>query len=269
MNADGSVVTQEFVGLKALSPGALVGTRTNQHGEQVYLPGMNYSRNIGTFKTRRRSRAAQGQTVAHRDRASTCDLTPNQVINMGRVGRAEFQKETGPELAAGGRLDRADAVEDQPGEPRRSGARSCSTTIPNAPFDLNSPQNKWNTIDKDNTTPDRLRPDRRRVLRALDEHQHGEPNPQDPTNTNTPFNHGCTALETASANFERLLIATEIIGFDRVFDPPESLSELSVWGLEQHRPAGAPVIRSPARTASSATTSSCSTTTRWTSRSRR
>src|SRR5262245_10053148 len=48
--------------------------------------------------------------------------------------------------------------------------------------------------------------------------------------TGTPFNHGCTALETASANFERLLIATEIIGFDRVFDPPESLQELSVWG---------------------------------------
>src|SRR5262245_26009550 len=48
--------------------------------------------------------------------------------------------------------------------------------------------------------------------------------------TGTPFNHGCTALETASANFERLLISTEIIGFDRVFDPPESLQELSVWG---------------------------------------
>src|SRR4029453_19653097 len=52
MNADGSVVTQEFVGLKALSPGALIGTRTNpKTGVQVYLPGINYSRNIGQFKT--------------------------------------------------------------------------------------------------------------------------------------------------------------------------------------------------------------------------
>ncbi|HXZ86181.1 MAG TPA: hypothetical protein VEI82_11900, partial [Myxococcota bacterium] len=46
----------------------------------------------------------------------------------------------------------------------------------------------------------------------------------------TPFNRGCTALETASANFERLLISQEIIGFDRIFDPPESLTELSNWG---------------------------------------
>ena len=56
MNADASVVTQEFVGLKALSPGALVGTRTNGHGVQVYLPGINYSRNIGAFKAGDRSR---------------------------------------------------------------------------------------------------------------------------------------------------------------------------------------------------------------------
>ena len=43
----------------------------------------------------------------------------------------------------------------------------------------------------------------------------------------TPFNQTCTALETISANFERLQISAEIIGQDRLFDPPESLDELS------------------------------------------
>jgi hypothetical protein len=42
----------------------------------------------------------------------------------------------------------------------------------------------------------------------------------------TPFNLGCTVLETVSANLERLNIAIEIIGQDRVFDAPESLAEL-------------------------------------------
>ena len=42
----------------------------------------------------------------------------------------------------------------------------------------------------------------------------------------TPFNETCTALETASANYERLIIAQSIIGQDRVFDPPETLAEL-------------------------------------------
>jgi hypothetical protein len=37
---------------------------------------------------------------------------------------------------------------------------------------------------------------------------------------------GCTNLEIISANFERLSIANEIIGGDDVFDPPESLAEI-------------------------------------------
>jgi hypothetical protein len=41
------------------------------------------------------------------------------------------------------------------------------------------------------------------------------------------FDSGCTDLETATANFERLWIAFDILGYDRVPDPPESLEELS------------------------------------------
>jgi hypothetical protein len=37
---------------------------------------------------------------------------------------------------------------------------------------------------------------------------------------------GCTALEVVSANLERLTMASEIIGPDRVFDPPQTVAEL-------------------------------------------
>jgi hypothetical protein len=226
MNADGSVVTQEFVGLKALSPGALVGTRTNQHGEQVYLPGINYSRNIGTFK----AVSVAGTPPVAIETGQYLDLTPNQVIKMGRVGRAQFQKEQDPNsLQADG------WIEPMPWKINKEAKDKWGAIVfdndPNAPYDLNSPLNKWNTIDKNNTHPtayDQI--DGEYCARWMNTRLTSS-DTQDPTNTNTQFNHGCTALETASANFERLLVATEIIGFDRVFDPPESLTELSNWGL--------------------------------------
>ena len=226
MNADGSVVTQEFVGLKALSPGALVGTRTNQHGVQVYLPGMNYSRNIGESKA---VIDPDSGGLVSIETGQYLDLTPTQVINMGRVGRAEFQKESDPNsLQADGWIEPMPWKID-PKAKQKWGAIVFQND-PNAPFDLNSPLNVWNTIDETNTNPtayDQI--DGEYCARWMNTSTASN-NPTDPTNTNTPFNHGCTALETASANFERLLIATEIIGFDRVFDPPESLAELSVWG---------------------------------------
>ena len=226
MNADGSVVTQDFTGLKALSSGALIGTRTNQHGVQVYLPGMNYSRNIGEFKAVRNPQS--GEPVAI-ETGQYLNLTPTQVINMGRVGRAQFQKESDPNsLQADGWIEPMPWKVD-PHLKQKYGAIVFQND-PNAPFDLNSPLNVWNTIDPDNTHPtayDQI--DGEYCVRSMN-HSVTSTNPLDPANTNTPFNHGCTGLETASANFERLLISTEIIGFDRVFDPPESLGELSVWG---------------------------------------
>ncbi len=224
MNADGSVVTQEFVGLKALSPGALIGTRTNQHGVQVYLPGMNYSRN-GTFI----SVTASQETVAI-EQGVYLPITPSQVINLGRVGRAEFQKEADPNsLQADGWIEPMPWKVD-PKAKKKWGAIVFQND-PNAPFDLNSPLNVWNTIDKKNSHPtayDQI--DGEYCARWMNPSSATNFDPADPANTYTPFNHGCTVLETASANFERLLIANEIIGFDRVFDPPESLAELSVWG---------------------------------------
>lgn len=40
------------------------------------------------------------------------------------------------------------------------------------------------------------------------------------------FDRGCTALEGVSANFERFTTALAIIGGDRTFDPPETLTEV-------------------------------------------
>ena len=227
MNADASVVTQEFVGLKALSPGALIGTRTNGHGVQVYLPGMNYSRNIGEFKDVIDQDSGLPVKV---ETGQYLNLTPSQVINMGRVGRAQFQQESDPNTV------QADGwIEPMPWKINKEAKDKWGAIVfdndPNAPYDLNSPLNKWNTIDKNNTHPtayDQI--DGEYCARWMNTRLTSS-DTQDPTNTNTPFNHGCTALETASANLERLLIATEIIGFDRVFDPPESLGELSNWGL--------------------------------------
>ena len=240
MNADGSVVTQEFTGLKALSPGALVGTRTNpKTGEQVYLPGINYSRNIGSFKE---VPDIDNGGVVLIETGQYLDLTPNQVIKMGRVGRAEYQKESDPNsLQADG------WIEPMPWKVDAKAKQKWGAIVfqndPNAPFDLKSPLNVWNTIDKNNTHPtayDQI--DGEYCARWMNI-SFTSPDPLDPSNTSTPFNHGCTALETASANFERLLIATEIIGFDRVFDPPESLGELYTWGLNNTalQPHGDPI----------------------------
>ncbi len=41
----------------------------------------------------------------------------------------------------------------------------------------------------------------------------------------TFFDEGCTKLETLSSNYIRTLIAVEIVGKDRVLDPPETLEE--------------------------------------------
>jgi hypothetical protein len=86
MNADGSVITQEFVALKALSPGALVGTKLDQNERLRYLPGINFSRN-GQLTTV----PGPGGIQVPIEQGEYLDLTPNQVIDLGRVGRAEYQ----------------------------------------------------------------------------------------------------------------------------------------------------------------------------------
>src|SRR5262249_36857681 len=88
-----------------------------------------------------------------------------------------------------------------------------------------SPLNKWNLINTKVQSPSINTPfdnvDGEYCARWMNQSE-SQPDPI--------FARGCTALERASANFERLLIATEIIGFDRVFDPPESIAGLKASG---------------------------------------
>ena len=54
---------------------------------------------------------------------------------------------------------------------------------------------------------------------------------------------GCTNIEMVAANIERLLIATDIIGGDRTFDPPETLAEMlsMLDGDDQNDPFSDPI----------------------------
>ncbi|HTO53719.1 MAG TPA: hypothetical protein VMR50_10050 [Myxococcota bacterium] len=216
LNADPSVVTQEFVGLKALEPGALVGTRRLPNGDLAYLPGINYSRN-GTFKfvtvpgVGAPVQIEQGQYLG---------LTPDQVLKMGREGRARYQIDPNNPRQADG------WIEPMPWQVDKSLEKKFGAIVflndPNNPFDPNSPLNKWNLIDKNIKGPgtNYNNVDGEYCARWM--------NNQNFNDFNTPFNQGCTGLEVASANFERLLVATEIVGFDHIFDPPESLAELKI-----------------------------------------
>jgi len=216
MNADASVVTQEFVALKALEPGALVGTRTLADGRQVYLPGINYSRN-GTFQIVQNP--LDTLNPAHIEVGSYLNLTPQQVINMGRVGRAEFQNDPNNPRQADG------WIEPMPWKIDEAAKKKWGAIVfemdPNNPLSLTSPANHFNLINPSGPV----------AYQNIDGEYCGRwMNTLNQDDAITPFNHGCTALEIASANFERLLISQEIIGTDRTFDPPESLTELVNWG---------------------------------------
>src|SRR5262249_8180246 len=90
MNADASVVTQEFSAIKALEPGALVGTRMNPTtGQLEYLPGINYSRN-GSFRLQQDPLAPFNPPEII-ETGAYLNLTPDQVLKMGREGRARYQ----------------------------------------------------------------------------------------------------------------------------------------------------------------------------------
>jgi hypothetical protein len=213
MNADASVITQEFVGIKALSPGALVGTRQKQNQKLYYQPGINYSRNGTTVSVP--GPAGQPMTV---EQGSYLNITPDQVIKMGRVGRAQYQTDPNNPREADGWVEPMPWTVNQ--DYLKKFGAIVFNTDPNAPFDLNSPLNKWNLIDK-NQPVTYSNIDGEYCARWMNTQNQGD--------VSTPFNAGCTGLEAASANFERLLIATEIIGADRMFDPPESLKELGNW----------------------------------------
>jgi len=225
MNADASVVTQEFVGLKALSPGALVGTRLPQNGPLYYQTGINWSRAEQQGLVFNRDGSLNREESEVQPSGETGDylkLTPDETIALGPVGRAEYQIQPGALVEADGWIEPMPWKINQ--EALAKFGAIVFETDPENPLDLDSPLNKWNLIDpnRDPNVPlEYTDIDGEYCARWMSFAE---------SDVFTPFNLGCTALETVSANFERLLISLEVIGFDRVFDPPESLSELAVWG---------------------------------------
>ncbi len=247
MNADASIVTQEFVGLKALSAGALVGTKLGGAQGIYYQAGMNYSRNgqrdfdvDNDFWNDASTGNTPGQLKVQPDKAVHIEtgeylrvdvdgpkLTPDYILGLGETGRARLQIKPGAMIEADG------WIEPMPWTVNDYYLKTFGAIVFNAdprnPLDLTSTANDWNTIggvDLPNADGDE---NTGLEYSDIDGEYCARWTNTNFTNVITPFNMGCTGLEAASANFERLLITTEIIGFDRVFDAPESLQELSNW----------------------------------------
>ena len=243
MNADASVVTQEFVGLKALSPGALVGTKLTAQQQLYYQAGMNFSRNgqmlmdVDRDFTRQGVQRTRPAKVERIEGGEYLDLTPSEVINLGVAGRAEYQIQPGHMLEADSWIEPMPWTVNQE-MLDKFGAIVFNTDRRNV-LNLNSPLNRWNLIDPNQDPNDLANID----YSDIDGEYCGRWMNRDEPSVATPFNIGCTGLETVSANFERLLISLEIIGADRVFDAPESLQELSFWSQSNtaRQAAGDPI----------------------------
>jgi len=229
MNADASVVTQEFVGLKALSPGALVGTKLDNQQQLYYQTGLNFSRDgqkgmdVDRDFTRKGVQRTVPSQVPRLEGGAYLPLTPSEVTALGVVGRAGYQIQPGNMLEADSWIEPMPWTVDQ--ELLDRFGAIVFNTDPRNVLDLNSPLNEWNLIDPNQDPNDIANIDYSEIdgeycARWMNDTER---------NVATPFNIGCTALETVSANLERMLIALEIIGNDRIFDAPESLQELSYW----------------------------------------
>ena len=194
LNTDASVLTQEFAVEKALHADALVGVAP---GGASYLPGMNFSRD-GTFVPV--MDPDSGLTVDI-ETGSTLALTPANVLAMTPAERASYQHGGANKVQADGWVEpMAWAVD--PGPLATFGAivfRSNPSSPLSGPGNVFVPGGEYCG---------------RWMIKST------------AVSPLTPFNETCTALETASANYERLIIAQSIIGQDRDFDPPESLAEL-------------------------------------------
>ncbi len=220
MNADASVLVQEFSVVKALRAGALVGVATNDSGQLVYLPGVNFGRTgqAAMDLDQNFDRAGAQLVVPLPTQAiepvEPAALTPSDVVDLGDIGRAEYQTQ-------GGNLREADGwVESMPWTVNQEALDRFGAVVFNSdrsnPLALDALGNDWNLIDA-NGARDYSNVDGEYCARWTSD--------QD-DRVATPFNLGCTALETVSANLERLIIGNGVIGQDRQFDPPESLAEL-------------------------------------------
>jgi hypothetical protein len=237
LNAASSAIFQEFATVKALRSGALVGTTTDESSQLVYLPGMNFSRD-GTLVTV--PGPSPGGPTVTLEQGAYLGLTPAQVLGWSGAQRAAFQHGPPNKVQADG------WVEPMPWAIDPDALADFGAVVfqadPDDPF-----AGPGNVFDPNGGEY---------CGRWMNEIQ---------SEVATPFNQTCTALETISANYERLIISREVIGQDRVFDPPETLTSSSPCSTAIRRTTPR-AIRSRAPTACSRGTSSCSATTRWTSR---
>jgi hypothetical protein len=267
MNADGSVITQEFAILKALQPGAPVAHRSNPDGSARYEAGIT----IGGIT------AAEASAVGVDANALfPLSLEERQALVRARIPEREGQQyatdawiepfpwkvdeevlnkegllifKVAPQSERDPRCDPtlAGRARDITGEPvfTEDEIKYCSfrlgawlsdpnRIVLNDPTDPTNPGNAFQvefegTLDDVvNRTP--VFTDWVRRLQDVSENctpfMRGFTGSATATVAQTFFDEGCTNLETVSANFERFFVALELIGGDRIFDPPETLEEL-------------------------------------------
>ena len=206
LNTEATVLFQEFAAEKVFHSGDLVGVvndANNPNDPPNYLPGVNYSRD-GTF-VQIANPLFGGFGLF--ETGHYLPLTPADVLGMSDAQRAAYQHGGANKVQADGWVEPMPWAVD-PNALATFGAVVFQSD-PNDP--INGPDNVFN----------------RAGGQIYGEYCGRWMNTLTAGDPNTPFNQTCTALETVSANYERLIISGEIIGQDRVFDPPKSLAELA------------------------------------------
>ncbi len=279
MNADASVLTQEFTILKGLQPGAAVGLRNNSDGSARFEPGITLGGVSEAQAATRGVVVSELLPLSNEERveylkeripttpgttfASDAWIEPfpwkvdQQVLDKDGLllFKVAPQSERDPRCDPGLHVSR-DATGEPVGPPEFSAEetrycsfRSAGNQVPDGPTPweldpnriiLNDPTDPTNPandflVEFEGTLDDvinrtQLFLEWREKLIATTENctpflRVSSVGPAGLI-ADTYFDEGCTKLETVSANFERFFTALELIGGDRIFDPPETLSEL-------------------------------------------
>ncbi|MCP4003874.1 MAG: hypothetical protein GY725_06730 [bacterium] len=213
MNADASVMTQEFSFIKAFSGGALVGTRKSPTG-LVYSAGVNRNRVPGSVHTDTYLPFTPADAIAG-------DFSAFGVAETGAAGRARMAQ----------KFETDGWIEPMPFTVNEDQLSRFGGLVFNFGLDaknLDYSTTEFNLVGGGVGKLDRSKledPDpaiRKAELARVDGEYCAS------WFDDNPFAEGCTALEAVSSNFERFLIPIEILGPDRVFSPPETLDELAV-----------------------------------------
>ena len=221
LNADASVILQEFTILKANQGGALVGTRNQR-----------FEAGITHLEITASEAAAAGveATLAERNRflaSKYAEDDPRHSLAGFRELIAQPPGDPGGNLAKELNLSATDFQI----EPTRWIRDPSQVALTFRPPDV-GPDGIVGTFDDDYFEPPHA-PDEHTLLEEFTvEHDLGNPGGtinRLGENCLKMFGGpepGCTVLEIVSGNLERFLIATDIIGEDTVFDPPETFAEL-------------------------------------------